>query len=127
MELIEEFRAPANSKLIPDQTYTPVNTFNGVTYVVWVSPDLYPMVAKIDGKKTTTERLDDNDDYKVLHNGHHKFSMGIVHILTDDFGWQDPEPPTHEFPVHCSAHNPLFYSDLRSVFCVRMRITSAGE
>lgn len=110
LEIIEEFSAPAHSQLFPDQTYTPVSTFNRATYVVWVDPSRYPMVARIEGKNVQTRRLDPNDDYKPLNNGHNKFSLGI-----DNDGYIHVVGDMHHHPIFNKGHLPEPY---RSSHCM---------
>jgi hypothetical protein len=57
--------------------FTPLVTYRGSTYLVWVNASLYPMVAKITGGVASTARLDPDDSYTVMDDGHHRFSLGI--------------------------------------------------
>lgn len=89
-----------------DNSYTPVWTYNGSTYFVWMDEDWRPWVTKITGASSETVPLDsDNSDpYTALgSDGHHKFSMaidqdGYIHITGD----------MHNYPGH-DDHMPERY------------------
>lgn len=81
LELITEFTTKSHPMVFPDQTYTPLSTFNGATYFVWVNPNRHPMLAKIQDGRVDTARLDKSDSYQVLDNGHHRFSLGVDSIM----------------------------------------------
>jgi hypothetical protein len=92
MTITPEFKT-TNVRFAEDNPYpfTPMASFGGSTYLVWVDGALHPMVAKITGGTATTARLDPGDDYTVMDDGHHKFSLGMdkngyIHITGDMHG-----------------------------------------
>ncbi|HEY3322402.1 MAG TPA: BNR-4 repeat-containing protein [Planctomycetota bacterium] len=87
------FSAPINPANGVHPLWTPVQHYRGKTFVVVPDVDLRPMVTEIDRTgKVTTVPLDLNPDYKVLSDGHNRFTMGIdrdgyLHIAGDMHGY----------------------------------------
>jgi len=98
IEVSAEFTAPSFDNA-GDNSYTPVWSFNGSTYFVWIDSDWRPWVAKITNGTQEVVPLDPNPDYQACgSDGHHKFSMGIdkdgyIHITGDMHGY--PGASTH--------------------------------
>jgi len=89
-----------------DNSYTPVWSFNGSTYFVWMDKNWKPWVTKITGSSSESVPLDANtsDPYTALgSDGHHKFSMGI-----DNNGYIHITGDMHNYPGH-DGHMPQRY------------------
>lgn len=100
MTVVTEFTTTDySSALASDNTYTPLATFNGNTYFVWVDSAFHPWVTKINDQGVVSERLDDGDDYVVREDSHDKFSLGI-----DKYGYIHVVGDMHN-------HSPSIYND----------------
>jgi hypothetical protein len=105
-----EFDAGHYTFARPTNTFTPLSTYKGNTYFVWINDEFRPMVAKITNGEPTTAPLYANDDYKVLNDGHHHFSLGIdkngyIHVVGD----------MHHYPTSNIDHLP---SELKDGICL---------
>ena len=83
-----EWQTPSVGNVNSDDPFSPVWHFNNSTYYVWVDATNRPFVTKITGGTPVTVPLDNNPDYLVQADGHHRFSMGIdkngyIHITGD--------------------------------------------
>ena len=73
-----------------DNTFTPITSFKGNTYFVYIDALRRPILGKIENGQVTTSRLDkdDSDPYYVQDDGHNKFSIGVdkegyIHVTGD--------------------------------------------
>lgn len=112
--MITEFTTTDYSTaLASDNTYTPLATFNGNTYFVWVDSDFHPWVTKINEQGATSERLDDGDDYVVREDSHDKFSLGIdkycyIHIVGDMHN-HSPSIYNDNLPLRYRGSNIMYW------------------
>lgn len=68
-----------NYGMNPDDIETPLTTFNGTTYFVWIDSDFRPEIGMISNGTVTTEYLDKNetDIFNITNDGHLLFSIGV--------------------------------------------------
>lgn len=73
-----------------DNIYTPITSYKGSIYFIWIDSSRRPKLGKIKNGIVTTQFLDKNEDdpYIIREDGHHKFSLGIdkqgyIHIIGD--------------------------------------------
>ncbi|BCA94739.1 hypothetical protein TUM19329_11000 [Legionella antarctica] len=91
---IEEFNFKQAPGFKSDETYSQVWHFKESTYLVWVDPDYRAQITQIKNGKVTTVPLDENPDYVVQKDGHHRFSLGVdklgyVHVTGDMHNYTD--------------------------------------
>lgn len=113
---IVEWSAQTAKVMYPDQTYSPVSTFESVTYVVYTDPERRPMVARIQGNEKSCAHIDPNDDYQARDDGHHRFSLGIdndgyIHVMGD----------MHHHPTSNVDHLPERYKGTAAMYWVSKR------
>lgn len=87
--ITQEFET-TNFRFNTDPKYTPISSYNGCTYFVWVDASLRPWVSKVVSSTgvVTSMPLDSDPSYMVQNDGHHQFSIGIdkdgyIHISGD--------------------------------------------
>jgi len=73
-----------------ENVFTPISSYKGNVYFVWVDADFRPQVGQIKDGIVSTFFLDKDEDnpYVIIDDGHHKFSLGIdkngyIHIVGD--------------------------------------------
>ena len=69
----------AYSKVVKNLRHMPsVVTYHGATYFIYVDENLFPIVGKVARDGEVTEyRLESDDAFKVVADGHHNFSIGV--------------------------------------------------
>jgi len=102
-ETRDYFSPSIEQNLLPSNVNTAVVSYNDSTYMVWVNRDRQPMIVKITGENVEIARIEMSDDYKVLDDVHHSFSLGIdkngyIHVVGD----------MHNFSKLSSANEPIF-------------------
>lgn len=90
----EEFTFKQAPGFNADETYTQVWHFKESTYVVWVDVNYRAQITQITKGVATTVPLDENPDYLVQKDGHHRFSLGVdklgyVHVTGDMHNYTD--------------------------------------
>jgi len=74
-----------------ENTYTPITTYKGTTYFIWLDSTRRPKIGKIKNSKIASIDFldkDQKDIYTTRDEGHHKFSIGIdkkgyIHVVGD--------------------------------------------
>ncbi|MDI1352504.1 MAG: BNR-4 repeat-containing protein, partial [bacterium] len=91
---IEEFNFKQAPGFISDETYSQVWHFKDSTYLVWVDTNYRAQITQIKNGQALTVPLDDNPDYSVQKDGHHRFSLGVdklgyIHVTGDMHNYTD--------------------------------------
>ncbi len=91
---VEEFNFKQAPGFNAEETYSQVWHFKDSTYLVWVDTDYRAQITQITNGKATTVPLDENPDYLVQKDGHHRFSLGVdklgyVHVTGDMHNYTD--------------------------------------
>ncbi len=81
-------------QLFNDNTYTPVVSFRGATYFVWINSDNRPKVGVIKNGMVSSSYLSSNSAYTIRNDGHHYFSMGV-----DKNGYLHVTGDMHNYPT----------------------------
>jgi regulation of enolase protein 1 (concanavalin A-like superfamily) len=105
LKITVEFET-SDFQLFTDNTYTPVTTYKGNTYFVWIDKNFRPKVGKIKNGKVSFTFLDPDPKYKVLDNKHHRFSIGV-----DQDGYLHVAGDMHHYPKSAVDHLPYKYRD----------------
>jgi len=81
-----------------ENTYTPITTYKGISYFIWLDTTRRPKIGKIENSKVTSIDFldkDQKDIYTVRDDGHHKFSIGVdkegyIHVVGDMHNYGTP-------------------------------------
>jgi hypothetical protein len=110
-----EFSVNYTAEMIPNAFFTPLQNYNGNSYLVYVDSNLRPQVTQKTGAGVATVPLDSNPDYTSPSDSHSGFSLGI-----DKNGYIHITGGMHNYPI-CDDKTPARYVGQKLLYWVSNR------
>lgn len=102
---------------VADNVHSPVVTFHGNTYFIWITKDRRPKVGKIDNGNLSTAYLDKDESevYQTSLDGHNKYSIGVdqegyIHIAGDMHNYHENQ---EGYISRYSGHGILYWKSAK--------------
>ncbi len=88
LETTVEWQSPPGALIVPANPNTPLVSFKGKTFYLWIDAGNRPWITQLDNGVPTVVPLDPNPDYVMQPDGHHRFSIGVdkngyIHVAGD--------------------------------------------